>query len=527
MFLAKNTIIAGGSAFLLGAGALFFFMFAGDRTVLLAKTDVFQEVHLEGIIVSTDTIDIGFPFAGKVVALPVRAGAEVSSGDVLARLDTADDEAEVKQLEAQMALERVKLSQLLAGVAGKETDVLEARVEEAQIALENAKREEEDLRRLIAVGRAERYALVADYAHTVVLNADNALKALEGIYDDDHTFRELFVVPESPQRSEAEWQMRFAQTALENIRKDAAALAADASEERIGLALSQFKTNCEVIRSLLQKTADLLDAAHTVFGAPDVGGFRTTVAIQQAVINATQTALLTFEQDIASYALESQRKLNEAQGKVKQFTASLETAERELVLKRAVPGESEVALLQARVREYESRATLLRERVRRAEITAPVKSVAMEVKARQGETVKADEVAFVLAPASGSRIEGVLADDAAFVKPGDEAVVSFADGRSFRAAVGGRDGRNVVLYLQEDTKGAPLPERAAVTIYASVRVGALMAPAEFIFEQDGIQNVYVLKEGERVRAPVLTGITWEGAVELTEGVSAGERIVKP
>lgn len=527
MFFTKNTIIAGGSVILLGAVFLYFSVYYKDESLLLITSDVFQEMQLEGTVVSTESINIGFPFAGRVTNVSARTGDEVSSGDVLIRLDTSRDESEIKQLEAQIALEKIKLSQLLAGVLGKEADVLEAKAEETRIALENAKQGEEDLKRLITAGRAERFTLVVDYAHTVVLNADNALKALEGIYDDDHTFRDIFVVPESPQRSEAEWQMRFAQTALENIRKDAFALVSDTSEERVGFALSQFKTNCEVIRSLLQKTADLLDTARTVFGSPDVAGFRTTVAIQQAVINATQTALLNFEQDIASYTRESERQLNDMQGKVKQFTASLETAERELVLKRAVPGESETALLQAQIREIESRATLLREQVRRAEIRAPVKGVVMEIKARQGGTVKADEVALVLAPDSGSRIEGELTETAEFVKPGDEAAVSFADGRTFRAAVGARDDKNVVLYLQEDSGSTPLPKRAEVTIYASIRTGALMVPAEFIFEQDGIQNVYVLKDGNRVRTPVLTGVTWEGAVELTEGVSAGDRIVKP
>ncbi|MBI1755242.1 biotin/lipoyl-binding protein [Candidatus Azambacteria bacterium] len=525
-FANKNVWIAGGVLVVMILVASVFFFHASEQTVVLAWVDVVEELNVSGKVVSADAIRLGFPFEGKVTDIYAKEGKEVAQGDPLFHLDITEADSELKQLDAKAGLEKLKLSQLLAGISRKETSLFESKAEEARVALQNARKESEDAKLTFENKLEERYARAADYGDTALLNADNAIKALEVVYDEHNAFRAVFLIPESSQKSEAEWQMRFAKTALENIMFDAGKLKTNHMHEDTDLAISRFKTNLEVIRSSLQKTAEILDDAHTAFGAPDIGGYRTTVAVQRAVINTTQTALLTLEQDIASEKVKGRVQSNDAERKIVQLEASLETAEKELALKRAVSPEAEAALAQAQVREYESRLSVLRDRIRQATVLAPAKGIILRVYVRDGATGKAGDLVVSLSPFSSVQIEIDAKNVAISPKAGDRATVLFGKDLAFQGSVGGVSDEKIIVYLQEEAEASRLPEYVSVVIRTVIREHALMVPEEFIFEEDGVKKVYVRENATKKSVAILTGITWKNNVEILEGVSEGDRIIK-
>lgn len=516
-------------AFFVAIAAVFAVFLRGrEEVIILARADVVEEMTVPGRVVSADAIQVGFPFDSPVAYIYAKKGEIVSAGNPLFRLDTTDAEAELAQLLAKTDIEKLKLSQILAGVPSKEIAFFESKAEEARVALESARKKEEDEGFAHEAVLKEQYALAADYGDTVLLNAENALKALEGIYDEKNTLLDIFLVPESPEKSESEWQMRFARTALENIVFDAEKLKTASARADIDLGISRFKTNLEVLRSLLQKTAEILDGARTVFGAPDAAGYRTTVAVQRSVINATQTALITLEQNIAAEKAKGQITQNSAAREIAQRTAAKETADRELALKRAVPQEVAAALARAQIKEYALRISFLRERITKAIVYAPVKGVLDRLYVLQGVAGKAGSAAVSLTPFSGMQIEILAQDMRIFPKIGDHALI-FISGKDVpvKGSVGEVSDGKVRVYAQEETANAELSERVSVQIRAVIKENALMVPAQFIFEENGFKKAYLRGEDGKKSTAIFTGIVWKDSIEILEGVSEGDNIVKP
>lgn len=520
-WLVFGAIITASIAFIV-------FTRAQGEMITLARADVVEEMTAQGDIVPVAVIEVSFPFEERVAQIYVKKGESVSAGDPLFRLDTASTEAELAQLAAKMDIEKIKLSHILSGVLSKETSLFESKVEEARVALESARKKAEDESFAHETALKEQYALAADYGNTVVLNAENALKALEGIYDEKNVLRDMFLVQESPQKSEAEWQMRFARTAFANIIFDEEKLKTVSARADIDLALSRFQTNLEVVRSLLQKTAEILNGARTAFGAPDAAGFRTTVAVQRSVVNATQTALITLEQNIAAEKAKGYLMQNESAREIAQRAAALETAEKELALKRAIPQEAAVSLARAQIKEYASRTSFMRERVAQAIVSAPVKGTIAGIYVIQGVTGKAGAAAVLLAPSSGVQVEILARAMPVIPRIGDRALI-FVDEKDapLEGSVGEVSEEKVRVYARKETAAAEFPERVSVRIRSVIKENALMVPARFIFKKDGFTHAFVYDGGGRKQVAVFTGMAWKDAIEILEGVSEGDRLVKP
>lgn len=75
---------------------------------------------------------------GRVVERPATAGAMVAEGDVLARLDSSDEEEAIAGAEARLAQARAQLANLLSGKRPEEISVIEAELREAQTAFKLA-----------------------------------------------------------------------------------------------------------------------------------------------------------------------------------------------------------------------------------------------------------------------------------------------------------------------------------------------------------------------------------------------------
>lgn len=519
-----------GSAGLVIVAAVSAVLFsARGQTITLARTDVMDDIFATGNVVSAGTIDFGFPFDGRVAKIYVKEGQAVKEGDALARLDTAELEGETAKLQAQINVAKLQLAQLLSGVASKELAVLSSKEDEARIALNNAEKASEDQKLMADNKFVEEYASVVAYGDTVLLNADSAINGLEEIYEEKNQFRYIFLVPESLARSDAQWQMGLVRTALGNITSDVQKLKANPAPayDDMNMIVSRFKTNLEVIRSLLQKTSDILDTAQIAFGAPDIGGYRTTMAVQRAVINATQTALIGFEQEIASEKTNRQVAADEAERNIAQLEASLQTAQREFALKQSESGGTEIALAQAQIKAYEASISVLNDKIARATISAPVAGTVTGIETGEGKMGKIGGPAVSMLPVSHIQIEIDPKTLSVLPKLGDLSTVSLTNGLMVAGSVGSVSNAKVIVYVMDDKETLQSSESVLVRIRATIAQSALMVPKEFIFEQDGVTKVMVLKGGSRNAALILTGINWKDSVEVLEGVSEGDRIVKP
>ncbi len=500
---------------------------ATKEAITLVRRNIQEEVMGEGVVSAAGEVNIGFAGGGTVAEVLVKEGNTVKKDDVLMRLDVGEREAERAQYAAKIEVEKLKLSQLLSGAGKKELALAEAKIAATATALEYARKELEDARLQAESGLALQYALAVDYGDTVLLNAENAATALSGIYDEQNKFKNIFVIEDSQKRSEAEWQIMLERTALENIKLASRAVKQGLSRDAIDSTLSNFKTNLEVIRAALQKTSEVLNDATMVFNAPDISGYRTTVAVQRSVVNATQTAILTLEQGIAAQKISGTGAVRAAETKVAETESALRTLEQELAVKKAFTVNAAVALAQAQIKEYEASIEATQRQITDSVLRAPFDSVVRRVPVRRGSAAPRGASVAVLAPLSDLQVDAIVSQGGGKkIAVGDAADIVWQGGKSAGSVVRVRD-NDITVHFESEESVPATGTRVTVRMYALLKKNALLAPQRFIAEENGTPYVYVQEDGKGKKTAILAGMEWRGDREIVEGVSEGDVLVMP
>ncbi len=91
-----------------------------------------QDVFANGKIEFPTKIDLHFKGSGKIVAINTGVGETVSAGQVLAKQDTTEIDAQVSEMKAGIELQKAKLNQLLEGASAEDIRLTEIKVENAR-----------------------------------------------------------------------------------------------------------------------------------------------------------------------------------------------------------------------------------------------------------------------------------------------------------------------------------------------------------------------------------------------------------
>jgi len=114
--------------------------------LLLAACSAMGNGPVQGYVEGT-YVYVSPDHAGRIVARPASAGQQVAAGDVLVRLDDADEVEAVAGAEARLAQAEAQLANLRSGMRPVEISVIEAQLTEARANFDLA--EEEYQRQLI------------------------------------------------------------------------------------------------------------------------------------------------------------------------------------------------------------------------------------------------------------------------------------------------------------------------------------------------------------------------------------------
>lgn len=109
--------------------------------------------------VEGETILVGPPRAGRILARDAMKGGRVGQGDVLFRLDAAAEEADVARAAAAIATAKAQLENLRTGKRSEEQEVTRAQRREAEASLVLAKQEYDRARMLTLTGTAAKQRL--------------------------------------------------------------------------------------------------------------------------------------------------------------------------------------------------------------------------------------------------------------------------------------------------------------------------------------------------------------------------------
>lgn len=112
---------------------LVFFIIRANKVSFEFETvrrgDIFQEVSASGKVESPTSVDLRFKNSGKLVLLNAKVGQKISAGQLIAKQDTSELDAQVREMQAGIDLQKAKLNQLLGGSSNEEIKLAETKLE--------------------------------------------------------------------------------------------------------------------------------------------------------------------------------------------------------------------------------------------------------------------------------------------------------------------------------------------------------------------------------------------------------------
>jgi HlyD family secretion protein len=168
-----------------------------------------------GYVVAREKVEVGSKMPGRIETLLVKEGDFVKKGDVIARLESDDLQAQVRQAQANLAAARARLKELEAGSRQQEIEQARAAVQQAEANAKDAELNLQRMRKLVSQGVLA--AQVLDTAQTQYDVAQAQLKSAREHHDLVRTGPRVEQIESArAQVHQAEATLQYSQTQLEN-----------------------------------------------------------------------------------------------------------------------------------------------------------------------------------------------------------------------------------------------------------------------------------------------------------------------
>jgi HlyD family secretion protein len=365
--MSKRTkIIIAAAIILFGAYGYFVATKKEPLNYTSARTergDVVQTVSATGTVEAAEKIDLNFLSAERIKEVNVKVGDAVKEGDVLARLDTAKLDAQLAQSQSALLAAQASLQTVLEGASDEEVKVAATAVENAEIALANAKQSLEDTKlstdkeiksaessvdsASVSLRNAEAslenvkasnensldnaYGAAWDGMISALTDCGDALNANTEVKDNEdaqdtlgatnsQTVRDA-EISEAAARSSYDAAVAFKNNAARNRTRDNVEEAIDKTQDAL-----------EKTRATLSDTYEVLQATITssTFTQAALDALKTKIITERSGLNATIAALTTKEQGISSQKVANQANLTNAESAVNSAKSALAVSESNL-----------------------------------------------------------------------------------------------------------------------------------------------------------------------------------------------------
>ena len=484
------------------------------QTVEAKRGDVVQEVSVTGRVKAAENVDLAFEKSGKVGAVYVKIGTKVGAGQRLASLANGGLEADLIKAQANLAVEKANLAEMIKGTRPEEISISEVDLANAKSKAEADLKEDCDA------------ALTA--ASEAVIKGKNALLTLSDLQFKYFTSGDDDSLNISDNKKLAVKSLLGADNggmlSTETISKldgGAYGLVLDAitnpSYANIDAALAQTV-------DALQKIKNSLDAVKitTSFTSTE----KTTLSTEKTTIGSEITSVTAKQRAISA------QKITNAN--------NIAAAEAALALKKAGSTAEELAAEEAKVRSLEASVLSAETELSKSIIVSPIAGVVTKQDAKTGEIVSANSPLISIISNKQFEIEANIAEaDIAKVKVGDTARVTldaYGSEVQFEAKIVEMDPAETLIegvptykttfqFIKEDNRIKP-GLTANIDVLANRANDVIYIPVRTIYTQDGNKTVRVLA-GENVEEVIVkTGLRGsDGNIEIVEGLKEGDKVI--
>lgn len=494
------------------------------------KGNIRQVVSADGSVVADSKIELKFQTNGKIASINYEVGQEVKKGNILAGLESRDQEIKVKQRQASLAQAQANLDLKLAGVSPEDIQVYETAVINAEISLENAQQNLKDIEIDAEEDLSNTYedALnILDDSYLKLYNAFNTVDLIQRIYfasNDQESIR----VKENKERIKN--AMNLAKSFLDIAKNDS-------KNENIDIALSEMKKALDTIFNSLALVRELCEKPiyrHTV---PATN--KASLDTQKSNINTANTNITNAQQSISTTEITNETNINAAKAEVSIAEAQLQKAEDELTLLKAEPREVDIANLEARVLEAEVLLELTQEELRKTKFITPCDGIITEINGEVGENINTTNI-FITVISSEIQIEANVPEiEVVKVKAGNsvEITLDAFGNKIFSGKIVSLEPAETVIqgivYYQikvvfdEDSIDANIrPSMTAdLNILTAQKDDVLVLLKGAVKQKDSKEYVQILEDDKLIDLEIETGLEGVENVEIIKGLKDGDKVV--
>jgi HlyD family secretion protein len=470
---------------------------ATSQTTRVTRGTITSTVTASGNSASADTRDVDFAGSGTISEIFVKAGARVTKGARLARLDDVDAKATLRTARASLAGAQANLVTTETGQTSAERASGAAQVSAQQVSVDNA---------------------------SAQLTAANQSYAL------DKTQQNAAV-------------------------SEASASLADARTELTGDQARLKTAQAALARANAANDANAKQTAQT-----DVTSYQSQVTQDETTASQSRSALAQAERTRESTLLKDSQAVTTAAGQLAAARKQLASQQASAVVEAQPPKAGTVASAKAQVEtaqvQVDSAQTALEETVLLAPMSGTVAAVNGTVGGSSGgsastgsssaaesstsSTSSSSSSGFItLTNVSSLQVTADVAEaDAVKVKLGQPATATFsAAGLSVAGTVTAMDVQqtvtnNVVTYGMTITLTNPpgslrIGQSASIRIVAETKASVLRAASNAVTTLGNRSTVTVRRNGKDQVVSVQTGLVGDGGTEITSGVAEGDTLVVP
>ncbi len=472
-------------------------------TIAATRGNAISSLNESGNVLAENSVDLSFEEGGQIASVDVQEGDAVTSGAVLARLDSSSLQAAVQQANAALAAAQANLDNLTNGTRPEQLQIDQNGVSSAQSAVDSA---------LASLDASNGSAYAA---------ADDAIRnQTDNLFSNPQYNNPEFLVALSD--SQAKINIESKRVELQSVFNAwYASMSATSSDP---VAESDIASaNLKTVKSYLDELAVYVNNA-----TPDSSVPAVTLAAYRADIVTARGEVV---QAIAGLTV-SENALSSAQ-------ADLKVAQSELSLAEAGATQQQIEAQKAVVAEAQAAVSSAEVALDHATLTAPFSGTVRNLTAKIGMVVSPGTPVVSVTNDIGLKIEiYVSQSDIAKIKEGDAANVTldaYGNDTVFPATVttidaagtevNGSLAYKVTLHFISADDRIKAGMTAAVHIKTAEHDNVVEVPSKSIIS-DNDQNFVMVQNGNALeKKEVTVGISGDdGMTEIVSGLSVGDRI---
>lgn len=449
-----------------------------SELISVKRGTLVQDVSATGKVEFPTKIDLHFKNSGKLVSINTGIGKKVLAGQILAKQDTAELDAQVSEMKAGIELQQAKLDQLLGGASDEEVSL-------SQITLDQTKNTQE---------------ILVKNAYENMLNS--TIEAVPEDGDSDYT---------APIIS-GTYNLGKEGTIKISSYYSTGGTSFNVTGLTNGTGLSNMITSQPIGNSGLY------------IKFPN----NTNINVTDWIINIPNKKASNYLANYNAY----QSALSQAKSLIDQRTA-------ELALKKAPARSLDIAVYQAQVNQ--AKALLQKIQSQRSEllILAPSSGSVTKINGDVGEIINPDKAVITFVAENVLQIKlNIIEDKIINVKVGQEAEITFdaIENQKFSGKIVSIDPAETeiqgAIYYETTIIFDKVDEHiksgmtANVLIKTDVKENALFIPVSAIRIKDNKKYVQILENKKTVSKEVTTGIKNSmGMIEIISGLEEGEQVM--